>query len=267
MSTKLKLQAAEVYKSFPTPKGETIEVVRGLSFTVEDAVRLGTGQDVGEFFVLLGPSGCGKSTVLRMVAGLIPPDRGTITLDGAPIAGTGRERGMVFQAYTSFDWMTVLQNVAYGLKIQGVGKGEREQVARKMIQEVGLGGFEETYPARLSGGQKQRVAIARTLAASPKMILMDEPFGALDAMTRENLQAEIMRIWEETHKTILFVTHSIDEAVLLSDRVIVMSARPGRIVEEVAIDLPRPRTAESRSGADFQRYALHLRRRLGLAAA
>jgi len=263
MPTTLKLQAAGVYKSFSTPKGETIEVVRDLSFTVEDAVRLGTGQDVGEFFVLLGPSGCGKSTVLRMVAGLIPPDRGTITLDGAPIAGTGRERGMVFQAYTSFDWMTVLQNVAYGLKIQGVGKGEREQVARKMIQEVGLGGFEETYPARLSGGQKQRVAIARTLAASPKMILMDEPFGALDAQTRLGMQRLLLEVWERHASTILFVTHDIGEALLLADRILVMSPRPTRVVEEIRVPFARPRDPKVRRAEKFVELEAYLFDRIG----
>ncbi len=263
MSTKLRLQVAGVHKSFLTPKGDVIEVVRDLSFTVEDVVRLGTGQDIGEFFVLLGPSGCGKSTVLRMVAGLVPPDRGTIALDGALITGTGRERGMVFQAYTSFDWMTVLQNVSYGLKIQGAPKGERERVARKMIQEVGLGGFEEAYPTKLSGGQKQRVAIARTLAANPKMILMDEPFGALDAQTRLGMQRLLLDIWERHASTILFVTHDIGEALLLADRILVMSPRPTRVVEELRVPFARPRDPKLRHTEKFVELEAYLFDRIG----
>jgi NitT/TauT family transport system ATP-binding protein len=169
MPAKPKLEVSGVHKSYPAPKGGGLDVVKDLSFVVEDTVDLTTGKDVGEFFVLLGPSGCGKSTVLKMVAGLVAPDRGTIALAGVPVTGPGRDRGMVFQAYTSFDWMTVLQNVAYGLRLQGVPRKDREQIARRLIAEVGLEGFEATYPTKLSGGQKQRVAIARTLAANPMM--------------------------------------------------------------------------------------------------
>lgn len=240
-----------------------IEVVRDLNFTVEDVVRPGTGQDVGEFFVLLGPSGCGKSTVLRMVAGLIPPDRGTIALDGAPITGPGRDRGMVFQAYTSFDWMTVLQNVAYGLKLQGMPKGEREEIARRMIAEVGLEGFAETYPLKLSGGQKQRVAIARTLAANPKMMLMDEPFGALDAQTRMEMQRLLLEIWEKHANTVLFVTHDIAESLLLADRILVMEPRPTRVVEELRVPFARPREPKIRHTREFTQLEEYLLERLG----
>lgn len=263
MPARLKLQVSGIYKSFIPPKGDAIDVVRDLNFTVEDVIRPGTGQDVGEFFVLLGPSGCGKSTVLRMVAGLISPDRGTITLDGTPIAGTGRDRGMVFQSYTSFDWMTVLQNVAYGLKIQGMPKDEREKIARQMIQEVGLGGFEEAYPTKLSGGQKQRVAIARTLAANPKMVLMDEPFGALDAQTRLEMQRLLLDIWERRASTILFVTHDIGEALLLADRILVMSSRPTKVMEEMRVPFARPRDPKIRHTGKFIEMEEYLFDRIG----
>jgi NitT/TauT family transport system ATP-binding protein len=261
--TKLKLEVAGVHKSFRTPEGETIDVVQDLNFTVEDAFKPGTTQDIGEFFVLLGPSGCGKSTVLRMVAGLIPPDRGTITLDGVPVTGTGPERGMVFQAYTSFDWMTVLQNVAYGLKIQGTPGEQREQIARRLIKEVGLEGFERAYPAKLSGGQKQRVAIARTLATSPRMILMDEPFGALDAQTRLGMQRLLLDVWERHASTILFVTHDIGEALLLADRILVMSPRPTRVLEETRVPFPRPRDPKIRHTEKFMELEAYLFNRIG----
>jgi NitT/TauT family transport system ATP-binding protein len=263
MMARLKLQVAGVYKSFTIPKGGRIDVVRDLNFTVEDVVEPGTGRDVGEFFVLLGPSGCGKSTALKMVAGLLAPDQGTITLDGVQINGTGRERGMVFQAYTSFDWMTVLQNVAYGLKIQGIPKGDREEIAREMIREVGLEGFEETYPMKLSGGQKQRVAIARTLATNPKMILMDEPFGALDAQTRLEMQRLLLSIWDTHASTILFVTHDIGEALLLADRILVMSPRPTTVIEEVRVLFPRPRDPKIRHTREFIEMEEHLFDRIG----
>ncbi|MBI2878036.1 MAG: ABC transporter ATP-binding protein [Candidatus Tectomicrobia bacterium] len=258
MTTQRKLQVTGVYKSFPAPRGRTIEVVRDLNFIVEDHLESGTGRDTGELFVLLGPSGCGKSTVLRMVAGLISPDRGAITMDGAPIQGTGRDRGMVFQAYTSFDWMTVLHNVAYGLKLQGVPKKERERIARQMVQEVGLGGFEEAYPLKLSGGQKQRVAIARTLAAQPKMVLMDEPFGALDAQTRMEMQRILLEVWDRRAMTILFVTHDIGEALLLGDRILVMGPRPTTVVEEIRVPFARPRDPKIRRSAAFIEMEEHL---------
>lgn len=263
MSAQLKLQLSEVAKSFVTPKGEVIEVVRDLSFTIEDIRKPGTGQDLGEFFVLLGPSGCGKSTVLRMVAGLIPPDRGTIALDGVPITGPGRDRGMVFQSYTSFDWMSVLDNVAYGLKIQGMPKGEREEIARRMLAEVGLEGFAQAYPLKLSGGQKQRVAIARTLAVNPKMILMDEPFGALDAQTRMEMQRLLLEIWEKHANTVLFVTHDIGESLLLADRILVMSPRPTTVIEEMRVPFARPREPKIRYMREFIQLEEYLLERIG----
>lgn len=258
MTTRLKLQVAGVYKSFATPNGATIEVVRDLHFTVEDRIELGTGRDVGEFFVLVGPSGCGKSTVLKMVAGLIAPDRGTIMMDGVPINGTGHDRGMVFQSYTSFDWMTVLDNVGYGLRLQGVQKRERERIARQWVQEVGLGGFEASYPMKLSGGQTQRVAIARTLAAQPKMVLMDEPFGALDAQTRLEMQRPLLNLWDQLAMTILFVTHDIGEAILLADRILVMSPRPTAIIEEIIVPFARPMDPKIRRAEGFLKMEEHL---------
>jgi len=221
----------------------------------------------GDFVSIIGPSGCGKSTLLKMTLGVTPISGGVIVVDGRAVDGPQVDVGMVFQSPALPPWRKVIDNVLLPIEVLDKKPADYRDKALALLDLVGLRDFANRWPRELSGGMRQRVAICRALIHDPSLLLMDEPFGALDAMTRENLQAEIMRIWEETHKTILFVTHSIDEAVLLSDRVIVMSARPGRIVEEVAIDLPRPRTAESRSGADFQRYALHLRRRLGLAAA
>jgi NitT/TauT family transport system ATP-binding protein len=263
MPAQMKLQVSGVAKSFATPKGEVIEVVRDLSFTIEDIRRPGTDQDLGEFFVLLGPSGCGKSTVLRMVAGLIPPDRGTIALDGVLVTEPGRDRGMVFQSYTSFDWMSALENVAYGLKLQGMPKPEREQVARRMLEEVGLEGFAQAYPMKLSGGQKQRVAIARTLAINPKMILMDEPFGALDAQTRIEMQRLLLEIWAKHANTVLFVTHDIGEALLLADRILVMSPRPTTVIEEMRVPFARPREPRIRHTREFVQLEEYLLERIG----
>lgn len=198
----------------------------------------------GEFLALVGPSGCGKSTFLDIVGGLTQPSGGRIYIDGKPINGPALDRGIVFQGYALFPWRTALENVEFGLEAKGIPKSERSAIAKKYISLVGLPAFEGRYPYELSGGMKQRVAIARALAYDPDILLMDEPFGALDAQTREILQVELLRIWEETHKTILFVTHSIDEAVFLADRVAVMTARPGVIKSIVNVDLPRPRLDE-----------------------
>jgi len=207
--------------------------------------------DKGEFLAILGPSGCGKSTLLHVIAGLAPA-RGQLFVHGAEITGPGLDRGVVFQDYALFPWRTVLDNVAFGLEMKKVPRPERAKLARKFVALVGLEGFEDRYPSQLSGGMKQRVAIARALAFDPEVLLMDEPFAALDAQTREILQAELLRIWERTEKTIVFVTHSIDEAVFLAQRVVVLTARPGRIKRTVAIDLPWPRTASDvRSSPQF----------------
>ena len=195
----------------------------------------------GEFVSIVGPSGCGKSTLLYMVGGFVAPSRGAVTVAGKPVTGPGPDRGPVFQEFALFPWKTVLGNVMYGLLQQGVSKPEAEAKARALISLVRLTGYERFYPKELSGGMKQRVAIARTLAYGPSILLMDEPFGALDAHTRTGLQNELLEIWERDRKTVLFVTHSVEEAVFLSDRVVVLTRSPGRVKATVDIDLPRPR--------------------------
>jgi NitT/TauT family transport system ATP-binding protein len=194
-----------------------------------------------EFITLVGPSGCGKSSFLNMVAGFLQPTRGSLLLDGAPIREPGADRGVVFQEHALFPWMTVERNIAYGPRVNRVDEAEVARIVAESLEMIGLQRFARAYPKELSGGMKQRVAIARALATRPKMLLMDEPFAALDAQTRRFLQGELVRIWKHTKTTILFITHSIDEAVLLSDRVLVMTARPGTIKDEIRIDLPRPR--------------------------
>jgi len=195
----------------------------------------------GEFVSIVGPSGCGKSTLLYMVGGFVAPSRGAVSVAGKPVTGPGPDRGPVFQEFALFPWKTVLGNVMYGLLQQGVSKPEAEAKARALISLVRLTGYERFYPKELSGGMKQRVAIARTLAYGPTILLMDEPFGALDAHTRTGLQNELLEIWERDRKTVLFVTHSVEEAVFLSDRVVVLTRSPGRVKATVDIDLPRPR--------------------------
>jgi NitT/TauT family transport system ATP-binding protein len=200
---------------------------RGREVLALDQVSLEVGNR--EFVALLGPSGCGKSTLLYLIGGFMPVATGAIRVDGKPVAGPGPDRGIVFQHFALFPWKTVRGNILYGLERQGMPKQEREQRAMDFIELVGLSGFEDSYPSQLSGGMKQRTAIARTLAFDPNILLMDEPFGALDAQTRGLMQAELLRIWQRTPKTVIFVTHDVQEAVFLADRVAVMSARPGRI--------------------------------------
>ncbi len=212
-----------------------------MSFEVEDQ----------EFAVLVGTSGCGKSTILRLVAGLVPPSSGRVLLDGRPVTDPGADRGMVFQAYTLFPWLTVKRNVEFGPRLRGLPAGERETLAHRYIGQVGLRGFEHVYPRELSGGMMQRVAIARALANDPAVLLMDEPFGALDAQTRALMGELLLRVWGEAAKTVLFVTHDIDEALFLADRVLVMTARPGRIREEIQVPLPRPRTVDHLTSEAF----------------
>jgi NitT/TauT family transport system ATP-binding protein len=195
----------------------------------------------GEFVSILGPSGCGKSTLLYVVGGFVPPSSGKVVVNGKAVTGPGPDRGPVFQEFALFPWKTVLGNVMYGLLEQGAPKALAESKARGLIALVHLAGYEDFYPKQLSGGMKQRVAIARTLAYGPKILLMDEPFGALDAHTRTGLQRELLEIWERDRKTVLFVTHSVEEAVFLSDRVVVLTRSPGRIKAMIDIDLPRPR--------------------------
>jgi len=225
-----------------------ILAIRGLSrrFTSErgDTLALArTDLDVAEndFITILGPSGCGKSTLLRIVAGLDHPTEGAVLLDGRRIAAPGADRGMVFQSYTLFPWLDVLENVCFGLRERGLPRNEQVEIAQGFIRKVGLNGFEHHYPKQLSGGMQQRTAIARALANNPRLLLMDEPFGALDHQTRELMQELLLGIWESERKTVLFVTHDIDEAVFMASRVVVMSARPGRIKLDHAVTLPHPR--------------------------
>lgn len=205
----------------------------------------------GEFVSIVGPSGCGKSTFLNIVLGLIRPDTGDIRLNGTPIRGPGQERAMVFQEFGLLPWRTVAANIELGLELKGVPTAQRTDRAKELIKLVGLEGFERHYPHELSGGMKQRVGLARALATEPEVLLMDEPFAALDAQTRDLMQAELLQIWERTQKTVLFVTHSIEEAAYLSDRVIVMTARPGRTKSILKVNLPRPRDYEMRLSAEF----------------
>jgi NitT/TauT family transport system ATP-binding protein len=222
------LEVSELWKRFPRLDQP---VLQDVTFSVPQ----------GGFTSLIGPSGCGKTTLLRMVGGLETVTRGGIFVDGEPSLGPSREKTMVFQHFNLFPWRSALKNVAYGLELQGVPKAERLERARHYLELVGLEGFADHYPGELSGGMQQRVGIARALAVEPKLLLMDEPFGALDALTREYLQTELLKICAEADVTVLFVTHSIDEAIYLSDHVIVMGTGPGRIVAEFDIDLPRPR--------------------------
>src|SRR5712671_5660702 len=212
---------------------------------IEALARIDVTIDAGQFVCLIGASGCGKSTLLRVVAGFEEPTTGDVSSQGKPIAGPGSDRGMVFQDYALFPWMTVRQNVGFGLRQRQLPRREIEEIAGEFVKLVGLERFADRYPSQLSGGMKQRVAIARVLANNANVLLMDEPFGALDALTREQLQHELLQIWARTRVTILFVTHSVEEAVLMADRVLVMSAGPGRIENDLAIDLPRPREVSS----------------------
>jgi NitT/TauT family transport system ATP-binding protein len=212
----------------------------------------------GQFTCLLGPSGCGKSTLLNAVAGFAHPSSGSITVDGAPVAAPGPERGMVFQEYALFPWMTVEKNIAFGLEIKGLAKSRIAGTVEKLLHMLSLLEFRARYPKDLSGGMRQRVAIARVLALDSPIMLMDEPFGALDALTRRNLQDELLRIWSETRKTILFVTHSIEEAIYLADRIVVMTYRPGTVKRDLIVDLPRLRDPASAAFNDLKRELGHL---------
>jgi ABC-type nitrate/sulfonate/bicarbonate transport system ATPase subunit len=238
---KAKLRISSVTLRFTPRTGNPVTALEDISL------------DVGpqEFSVIVGPSGCGKSSLLRLIAGLIQPTSGAIYLDARQVTRPGKDRGMVFQSYTLFHWLTVRQNVEFGLKIANVNSEQRARIARKFLAEVGLEGFENAYPKQLSGGMMQRVALARALANDPEILLMDEPFGALDSQTRSLMQELLLKIWENSHKTVLFITHDIDEAILLGDRVHVMTARPGRMKEMIAIDIARPRSVDVLTSASF----------------
>ncbi|MDB4977132.1 MAG: ABC-type transporter, ATP-binding protein [Myxococcaceae bacterium] len=223
MTTKIEFR--KVHKTFVTSSGESFTAVDDLSLEVR----------TGEFMVIVGPSGCGKSTLLDLLAGLTMPSRGQVLIDGKPITGPALDRGIVFQQYALFPWRTALSNVEFGLETKGVPAKERREIAREHLALVGLCGFEDRHPHELSGGMKQRVAIARSLAYQPDVLLMDEPFAALDAQTRETLQGELLSIWQRSKKTIVFITHGIDEAVYLGQRVAVMTSRPGRIKKVIEV--------------------------------
>jgi NitT/TauT family transport system ATP-binding protein len=210
------------------------------------------------FACIVGASGCGKSTLLNIMAGLVRPTAGTIEVGGEPIEGPGVDRGMVFQSYTLYPWLRVRENVEFGPALKGVSKEERRRISTRLIEEMGLTEFARAYPKELSGGMKQRVAIARALANEPKVLLMDEPFGALDALTRASAQRFLTDIWEQHRRTIAFVTHDIDEAIYLGDTVFVMSRRPGRIQEVVEVDIPRPRSLEDIGTARFAQLKHHI---------
>ena len=236
----IKLKIDNVYKEYVGRKGKTV-ALNGVSLDIKE----------NEFICVVGPSGCGKSTLLNIIAGLLEPTSGSVYLDGKKIEGTGVERGVVFQGYALFPWRTVLKNVMFGLEIKKVPKAQAEEIARKYIKAVGLEGFEHAYPKELSGGMRQRVAIARAYAVDPEVLLLDEPFGALDAQTRVQLQTELLNTWENDQKTCFFITHDVDEAIILAQRVIIMSARPGRIKKIVDIDIPYPRTQATKTDPRF----------------
>ncbi len=224
---------------------DDLEVIRDLNLKVAD----------DEFVSFIGPSGCGKTTILRLIAGLEEPTSGEIYEDDNLVEGPGPDRGVVFQEFALFPWRTVIKNIEFGLEIKGIPKEKRREIALEFIDLVNLEGFENAYPNELSGGMKQRVGIARALANDPDVLLMDEPFGSLDAQTRNIMQRELLRIWQKKSKTVIFVTHSVDEALYLSDRVIVLTARPASVKKDFKVDLPRPR---DRAGEDFakMRHAL-----------
>ncbi len=230
---------------------------RGGRIAALEAITFGVGE--GEFIAVVGPSGCGKSTLLKILAGILPPSSGEARLRGTPIVGPRRDIGVVFQAPVLFPWRTVLDNVLLPVDVQGLGRREHVHAAMDLLALVGLKDFEHRYPWELSGGMQQRVAITRALVHEPAMLLMDEPFGALDAMTRETMNLELQRIWLEHRKTVLFITHSIPEAVFLADRVLVMTPRPGRILDDVRVKIARPRSLDIMSTTDFGNYVRSIR--------
>jgi NitT/TauT family transport system ATP-binding protein len=238
----------DLNQSFLREDGSRLEVLDHLSFEVRDK----------EFVCILGSSGCGKTTLLRLIAGLDEAQAGSIILDGEEIRGQNPKVGMVFQEYSLFPWRTVIDNIAFGLEMKGMGKEERYRIAEKYLDLVNLSQFRTSYPSELSGGMRQRIAVARALALDPVLLLMDEPFGALDAQTRNMLQKELLEIWEKTRKTIIFITHSVDEAVFLADRIIVLTPRPGRICQIFPIELSRPRDRTSVEFAQLRRQVLDL---------
>ena len=243
----VKVKIDNVRRVFNTRNGEMI-ALNGVSLDIME----------NEFICVVGPSGCGKSTLLNIIAGLLEPTSGKVYCDGKEVTGTGTERGVVFQQYALFPWMTVKKNVMFGLNLKGIKGKEAEDIAMKYIKMVQLEDFVDHYPKELSGGMKQRVAIARAYAVNPSILLMDEPFGALDAQTRTQLQTELLETWEKERKTCFFITHDVDEAIILAQKVIIMSARPGRIKEIVGINIPYPRTQETKMTPEFLELKNHI---------
>lgn len=241
--TLAKLQAKDLTKCYAREGRSPIQVIDRLTIEVQDQ----------EFLAILGPSGCGKTTFLRMIDGLISPDRGSIVIDGRDVTGIvgGEGRGMVFQSFDLFPWRTVSGNVEFGLEGLGITRSERRDIAARYIQLIGLEGFENAYPHELSGGMQQRVGLARALAIKPSILLMDEPFGALDVQTRDLLQDELLRIWNAERKTVLFVTHSIEEALYLADRIVVITPRPARIDKIIDVPFARPRDEGVKANSEF----------------
>jgi ABC-type nitrate/sulfonate/bicarbonate transport system ATPase subunit len=235
------LSIENLSRVFTSPKGQTTQALTPVNFEVRE----------NDFVTILGPSGCGKSTLLRIVAGLDRPTTGQVVLDGSPVQGPGADRGMVFQSYTLFPWLNIEQNIRFGLRERGMPEREQKERSDFFIAKVGLRGFEQHFPKQLSGGMQQRTAIARALANDPKILLLDEPFGALDNQTRVLMQELLLGIWESAQKTVLFVTHDIDEAIFMANRVVVFSARPGRIKTELAVPFPHPRHYTIKTSPEF----------------
>lgn len=248
MTTNVPLQAHNLRHEFNTAGGSTLAL---------DGASMAVGE--GEFVSIVGPSGCGKTTLLRLLAGLLSPTQGQVTFRGQTLAGARQEIGFVFQQPMLLPWRSAIDNVALPLEVRGVAENERRQRAGALLGMVGLEGFEGRRPRELSGGMQQRVALARALAYDPAVLLMDEPFGALDALTREQMNLELLRLWRQKQRTVVLVTHSIQEAVFLADRVLVMSPRPGRIAVETPVSLPRPRTLDIMGSADFARLTHQVR--------
>ena len=247
-SSEFILEAKDIVKDFAESDGSPRRVLDGISFGVQRR----------EFLSIIGPSGCGKSTLIRIAAGLETVTSAHFLLDGKKVSGTSAERGMVFQKYTLFPWLSVKQNVMFGLISSGYGSNDAEESALQWLQIVGLEKYAEYYPKQLSGGMQQRVAIARALAPQPRVLLMDEPFGALDAQTRSQMQKYLLEVWKNIDITILFVTHDLDEAVFLSDRILTLQANPGKVKELVTVDVPRPRTEESLFLPEFKTLRSHV---------
>lgn len=243
----LKLKIDNVRKVFSTRNGEMV-ALNGVNLDIYE----------NEFICVVGPSGCGKSTLLNIIAGLTDATSGTVYCNGKAVSGTGTDRGVVFQQYALFPWLTVKKNVMFALEMKGVKGKQAQDLAMQYLAKVDLEKFADHYPKELSGGMKQRVAIARAYAADPEVLLMDEPFGALDAQTRTQLQSELLETWERDQKTCFFITHDVDEAIILAQRVIIMSARPGRIKDIVDIDIPYPRTQETKMTSRFLELKNHI---------